>query len=316
MTVATGLYACLYLLTGLIALDKWRSVGWRPRGAIERASCLNLTLATLYLLVICLDPVWAFIDRTAGIPNVYLLVAASLLALQQKALQVLVEDRLRRYAGPPGRWRRALSSPWLPLGMVALATILFAAAPVHQTGTLDYAAFIARYATAPLVPAFIAALWAYPAAVLSQLFYLTLRWASTLPTADLRRRARLWLGGTAALLALIAHEFVYLTLRRLGATYDHAADVRFGLSVAGPGLAMSGGLIDFGLWVSRYRAYRHLGPLLEALRRATPDVATRAHGATGPGITNLELRLQARATEIRDRRLALLRGVGVQSVVH
>ncbi|MDP9374569.1 MAG: hypothetical protein M3Q65_19395, partial [Chloroflexota bacterium] len=305
MNGSTGLCLLLGALTGLTALDKWRSLGWRPRGAVQRAGCWALTIAPFFFLATA-PPTYALIDRATGLPNAALVVSTSLLAILLWVHQPLVEHGLHQHVGPPGRARRALLSPWPMLGTIALPTTLFALAPIHQGGTPGYPAFIARYATAPLTPAFVAAMAAYPAVAFAQMAYLSLRVAGRLPTADLRLRAWLWAGGHALGLALIAHEFAYIAARRSGLPYDRASLTRGALLLTSVGLLMSGGLVDFGVWVGRYRAYRRLRPLLEALRRATPDVPTHPPRAAGPGLAGLELRLQARAAEIRDRESVLL----------
>lgn len=317
------LHLSIVLLVAATALDKLWSLNWRSCGVVQRANCWTLTAIAL-ALAIMLPPVYLAIDQFTGIPNLAgllntHLVMFGLWAFQPVVGQLLasgIEHRMidQRLAQRMQARRKVLGSRWLLIGIIAALAVLFALAPVHGAEAPGFNGLIARYGEVPFMTEYTLIAAGYLALLTFDLFLLARTGIQSSLTAPLRLRARLQTYGWVAALAVLLHECLYVALRRLDMAYPatNSQAVRSGLLIGSVTLLMSGGFIDLYGWAYHYRAYRQLFPLWRDLRRATPEIKLRvlfqpSRSILGDALAmnDLQLRLQRRATEIRDAALAL-----------
>ncbi len=250
----TILHAGAALLVWITALDNLRTRPWRPENAIQRANCLTL-MAVALCFTIMLPPVYATVDRLTGAPNLAKLLADSLAILGPWAFSPVMTQLVvhgveaglidPHLAASLRARHRVVGSVWLLAGTGGLLIVLFVLAPVHQTETPGFSAFQARYGGTPFIAEYTFALLGYLGLAVYNLLLLA-QACTHLPTAPLRLRAQLQVGGWAAALVLMAHECLYVAIRRLGIEYPIAGveSVRHSFLVASIALLMSGGFID------------------------------------------------------------------------
>jgi hypothetical protein len=317
------LHLSIVLLVAATALDKLRSLNWHSCGAVQRANCCTLTAIALALAIV-LPPVYLAIDQFTGIPNLAgllntHLVVFGLWAFQPVVGQLLtsgieyrmIEPRLARHMQAR---RKILGSHWLLIGIIAILTVLFVLAPIHGAEAPGFNGLIARYGEVPFMTEYTLIAAGYLALFTFDLFLLARAGIQSGLTPPLRLRARLQAYGWVAALALLLHECLYVALRRLDMAYsaNNSQAIRSGLIAGSITLLMSGSFLDLYGWAYHYHAYRQLFLLWRDLRRATPEIKLRvlfqpSRSSLGDALAmnDIQLRLQRRATEIRDAALAL-----------
>ena len=301
------------------ALLAWAAVAYKlpalrrsPHDPALRAYWLTLLSLALALTVL-LPPVYLAVDRLAGFPNLARLLGHGSVLVTSWAVQAFLLHL--NFPGDAARGQiRQLG--WALAGALALMTTLFVLAPVEE----EALEFMTRYADAPFIPEYWLVFLSYLGLALVNQARLSWRYASLADRVALRLGLRLAAVGGVFGLGYVAHEGLYLALRRLGLSYplgdkDMVTRVLIagatGLMVIGSTMPAWGpriGLSALWRWGRRYRAYRRLYPLWLALYRSNPDIALippPSGLADALAVGDLGFRLYRQVIEIRDGRLAL-----------
>lgn len=301
------------------ALLAWTAVAYKlpalrrsPHDPALRAYWLTLLFLAIALTVL-LPPVYLAIDRLAGFPNLARLLGHSSVLVTSWAVQAFLLHLNFPGGAARGKIRRL---GWALAGALALMTALFVLAPVEE----EALEFMTRYANAPFILEYWAVFLSYLGLALVNQVRLSWRYASLADRVALRLGLRLAAVGGVFGLGYVAHEGLYVVVRRLGLDYplgdkDMVTRVLIagatGLMVIGSTMPAWGprvGVAALWRWVRRYRAYRRLYRLWLALYRSNPDIALippPAGLADALAVRDLGFRLYRQVIEIRDGRLAL-----------
>ncbi|MGX7823792.1 MAB_1171c family putative transporter [Actinokineospora sp. 24-640] len=197
------------------------------------------------------------------------------------------QDLLAQLNGlPRSRWNL-----WWATGMFAVMCLLYALTPdlwPHSPWVFEY--WVVYLLT--LTPAF------------GNVIRLCLRYARVTADRALRIGLRLIVLGTALALAYLVNRVVRTASGRFG--FDYELGHLFVVSAVAPNTAHLLVLLGVAVpavagWWRRYRRYRRLGPLWQALYEADPAIALTQR----IGFWNMRLRLYRRVIEIRDGLLDL-----------
>ncbi|WP_070195825.1 MAB_1171c family putative transporter [Streptomyces oceani] len=303
MTAQTALYWTCSALGWVTLLIKLHDLRDDPRNPMRQTVCVTLFLAAT--AVFCAAPATiTHVNRISGVPNLAApLVYSLLLALSASSLALITYWR-----ESPAHARRIVRR-WVfayALLIVAL-NVLFLLGEPSQERRVD---FDTHYADAPYLRSFILLYLLALAVAMTRLIRVGVRWARVVGRPWLRRGLRLIAAGSLGALLFSAAKLVAVAARLAGTDWDVLssqiapvfATLGLVLSAAGYALPAWGDrLTEARGRVTRYRAYRDLYPLWDAMRRAVPAIV--------PPIRvpwwDLELRLTRRLAEINDGRLAL-----------
>ncbi|GAA2440013.1 MAB_1171c family putative transporter [Streptomyces macrosporus] len=282
---------------------KLRALRRAPHNPMRRAICWTLFLASACLF--CAAPV--VIDRVndlTGVPNFAAPVVYCLLVALGASCHVLLA-----YWRMPVEEARTVARRWT-LAYAAVVAVLIALFTVGEAPDERLVDFDTHYANTPYIAQFVLLYLLALSVAMAVLVRMCLRWAKVAGRPWLRRG--LWL---IALGALGALGFGVAKLAAVAARWCDT-DWDWLSSRLAPALAMLGLVVSavgyalptLGDHLSglrgkagRYRAYRALYPLWDALRRATPAIVP----STRVPWWDFELRLTRRLAEINDGRLAL-----------
>ena len=285
--------------TLIATVAKWHST---PGNLGLRGYGLTLLLA-VSALTLLLPPVYSAIDRLSGRPNLARLLIDALAILAAWSLQSYIaqlRDPERGSFGP-------LGSVWLPVGTIATMAVLFALADVAVP---ERVRFVERYASAPVVCAYIIASVWYLAAVC--VLMARVAWANAREAADQQLRLRLRLHAAAWLLGLgyTLHVCLHAVLRLLGVAHPlgDATAVSSALAITSTLLNLNGEFCALFHWAAQYRRYRRLYPLWRALCAVSPRMpllTPRSLLADLLPVRRLEAKLYDRALAIADATVLL-----------
>ncbi|PJE94166.1 hypothetical protein CUT44_28140 [Streptomyces carminius] len=282
---------------------KLRDLRRSPRNPMLRAVCATLFLASAGVL--CAVPaVVGYLNRLTGVPN----FAAPLVYCVIVALGASCHVLLAYWRWPAER-ARPVARRWTLAyaAVIGCLVALFAAgeAPVERRTDFD-----TYYATDPRLAGFVVLYLVALGVAMVLLVRMCLRWARVAGRPWLRRGLRTVALGALGALGFTAVKLTAVAARWAGADWGWL-DYRAAPVLATAGLVVSA--VGYALPVTghrlsglralagRYRAYRALYPLWDALRRATPAVVSPARVPWW----DFELRLTRRLAEINDGRLAL-----------
>lgn len=274
-----------------------------PRDRMRWAVCATL-FACASIMTWSAPAAISALNQASGIPNLAALVSFSLVVVLGAAARVLVaywQNDADRASAIARRWLIAYS-----LVILALV-ILFALGDAPVERRTDFEVY---YATTPYIAQFVLLYLTAMAVALVSVAWRCWHWSRTVGPPWLRRGLRLIAVGSVFGIGVSTSRTMAVVARWFGGNWD-ALNVSVaavlavcGLAVAATGFALpawGGHLSRAAGWAGRYRAYRRLYPLWDALRRATPAIEL----PTRIPWWDLELRLTRRLTEINDGRLAL-----------
>ncbi|WP_050506938.1 MAB_1171c family putative transporter [Streptomyces rimosus] len=302
----TGQSIAAWIIAALVwaaALYQVRALFRHPGNPARWTVCTALFLAGA--AVSCSAPATiTYLNHLSGVPNLGTLVLYVLLVAVGASARLMLAY-WHSPTEPAGRsaWRWAAAYALL----IPLMCVLFA---LGDTPTERLADFDTYYATVPPIATCIVLYLLALAAMAASVAVTCWRWATVAGRPWLRRGLRVLTASAACELAFCAARLTAVAARWPGANWDalntKAAPV---FAFAAPALAAIGvalpacGQVLTRLWDRwhRYRAYRQLHPLWDALRRATPQIVL----STRPPWWDIDLRLTRRLAEINDGRLAL-----------
>lgn len=283
-----------------------------PGDAGRRSYWLTLLFLALALTVL-LPPVYLWLGRAGGIPNLGRLLGNGLVLIASWTVQAY----LFHLNYPPEHARpRVHRMAWALAAALGLMAILFALAPVDR----DAVDFTRRYGDAPYVLEYRLVFLAYLGLALVNVVRLSWRYAGVAERPALALGLRLVALGASFGLGYAAHEGLRVGTRRLGLGDPlPAAELLTQLLIAGsvslivvgstmPAWGPRVGIPVLSRWTGRYRACRRLYPLWRDLVRATPEIALvppPSPLADALAVRDLGFHLYRRVIEIRDGRLAL-----------
>lgn len=303
MTRTTLVYWACSAVAAVALLFKIHDLRDAPCNRMRWAVCSTLLLAGA--AVFCAAPATiAFVNRASGVPNLAApLVYSMLLALSASSLVLIAYWR-----DPPGAARRT-ARRWLLAYALLIGCLnvlfLLGDAPVERRRDFD-----THYATTPYIAEFIVLYLLALTGAMIGLIRTGRHWARVAGRPWLRRGLRLIMSGSAGALAFSVTKLAAVVARWTGTDWDRlSTEVAPGFAVLGLLLSAAGyALPAWGVHLTRargrcarYRAYRDLYPLWDALRRATPAIVPPARVPWW----DLELRLTRRLAEINDGSLAL-----------
>lgn len=288
---------------GAAFVYKLRDLLRTPRNHLLRAICTSVFLASTSIFFAA-PTVVAFVNRATGVSNFAAPLVYSIVVSLGASLLVLV----LYWRGPADKARR--TARWWLLTYAAVLVALNALFVLGNAKLERRVDFDTYYATTPYIAEFIILyLMAHAVAALA-LFLVSWRWARIAGRPWLCRGLRVIALGNvcglgfdlAKLIAVIARwldrdvDWLSSSIApALGALGTLIAAVGLLLPTAGERLTRMAG------WIARYRAYRELFPLWDALSTATPDIVPDVHIPRW----HFELRLTRRLAEINDGRLVL-----------
>ncbi|MEV0732261.1 MAB_1171c family putative transporter [Polymorphospora sp. NPDC050346] len=280
----------------LKATQLWRD----PRNPALRAACGVLAGLVIGMLA-GWDPLYHAFNAAIGVPNIarYVQHAGALVAaaaVQSLYLHLGDPEKAPRRA----RWRWAI-----------LAAVLIVMAIAFERASLDVERaddFAENYATAPHFSTYMLVYLAYLALAMIDIFRMSVRYGRRLPPSLLRLGIRLLAVGSVVGLLYVVHKGLFVGLTRAGVELPWAEQpVSRVLIVAGIILVASGlitpsigtALTNLRHWWPRYRLYRRLQPLWEAIYRVNKEISLHPLPALPtPGQVNTAL--YRRVIEIRD----------------
>jgi hypothetical protein len=299
----TPVYWTCSLIGWATLVYKLQDLRRAPRNPMVWSVCSTLFLAATAVFFAAPRAI-AFVNRVSGVPNLGApLVYALLLALSASSLALITYWRY-----PPARARRTARA-WV-LTYALLVAVLWALFVLGETPVERRVDFDTYYATTPYTVEFILLYLLAMTVAMVGLIRTGARWARVAGRPWLRRGLRLIVAGSAGALAFALAKLVAVAGVWAGRDWAFlSTDVApvfavlgLLLSAAGYALPASGQhLTRLRGRFDRYRAYRDLYPLWDALRRATPAIVPPARVPWW----DLELRLTRRLAEINDGRLAL-----------
>jgi hypothetical protein len=303
VTDPTPVYWTCSLIGWATLCYKLQDLRRAPRNPMVWAVCSTLFLAATAVFFAAPRAI-SFVNRTSGIANLGApLVYALLLALSASSLALITYWRY-----PPARARRTARA-WV--GTYALlVAVLWALFALGETPVERRVDFDTYYATTPYTVEFILLYLLAMTVAMVGLIRTGARWARVAGRPWLRRGLRLIVAGSAGALAFSLAKLVAVAGVWTGRDWAFLstevapvfAVLGLLLSAAGYAPPASGEhLTRLRGRFDRYRAYRDLYPLWDALRRATPAIVPPARVPWW----DLELRLTRRLAEINDGRLAL-----------
>ncbi|MCT2593535.1 hypothetical protein LHJ74_27140 [Streptomyces sp. N2-109] len=274
-----------------------------PRNPMRWAVCVTLFLAATAVFFAAPRAI-ARVNSVTGVHNCSApLVYSLLIALSSSSLALIAFWR-----HPPER-ARLIARHWVvtyTLLIVCLNVLFFLGdAPVERR--LDFDTY---YANTPYIAESILVYLLALAVAMIQLIRTGAHWAQIAGRAWLRRGLWFIVAGAVGGLLFALSKLVAVVARWTGRNWDAlSTDVApvfatLGLVVSATGYALPAGgehLTRLRGRFARYRAYRDLYPLWDALRRAVPAIVPPARLPWW----DLELRLTRRLAEINDGRLAL-----------
>ncbi|MDG9702070.1 MAB_1171c family putative transporter [Streptomyces sp. DH37] len=282
---------------------KLRDLRRAPRNPMRRAVCATLFLASA--CVFCGAPaVIEAVNRLTGVPNFSApLVYCLLVALGASCHVLMAYWRLSAEEARPVARRWTLAYAAVVVTLIALFVV--GDASVEKPVNFD-----THYATTPYIAQFVLLYLVALNVAMVSLMRMCWGWAKVAGRPWLRRGLRLIVLGALGAFGFGVAKLTAVAARWTGTDWD-------GLdSVLAPALAMVGlvvSAVGYALpalgdhlsvlrgRIGRYRAYRALYPLWDALRRATPAIVPPARVPWW----DFELRLTRRLAEINDGRLAL-----------
>jgi hypothetical protein len=253
--------------------------------------------------------VWVFsapttivkVNRLLGISNVSALVVYCLIIALAASAQVLVLYWRNEKATKNARARVVIFA-----GLIAIMIVLFALGSVPVQRLTDFDTY---YARTPWIAEFITIYVLAHASAGIGVARMCWRWARDAGRPWLRRGLRIIVIGAALGLGFDSLKLIALVARWVGGNLDSLSTAvaptfaALGVLVIAAGFTLPAAGSRFsGLRASalRYRSYRWLYPLWDAVVHATPHI----HTSFSLG-WNLELRVTRRLAEIRDGWLSL-----------
>jgi len=282
---------------------KLRDLRRAPRNPMRRAICSTLFLASV--CVFCAAPaVIGLLNRLTGVANFAAPLVYCLLVALGASCHVLLA-----YWRWPAEQALTIARRWtLAYAVIVMALVaLFAVGEAPVERRVDFDTY---YADTPYIAGFVLLYLLAVAVAMAVQVRMCWGWARVAGRPWLRRG--LWLIGLGALGALgfSVAKLAAVVARWCGTDWDWLSSrlapvlALLGLVVSAVGYALpvlGDHLSGLRGWVERYRAYRALYPLWDALRRATPAIVP----PTRVPWWDFELRLTRRLAEINDGRLAL-----------
>jgi len=285
---------------GLYKLGELRAA---PRDRTRWALCAAL-LCLAADLTLAAPASIVQINRVSGIPNLAAPIVYSLIVGLAVSVQVLLmcwRDSSER-AWPRGR-------RWFQVYGVVIVSlfVLFALGDTPDERLIDFDTY---YARTPYIAEFIVIYLVLSGTASARIVWMCWRWAPVAGRPWLRRGLRAITVGAVLGLAFSVLKLIAVVARWFGVDLDVLSSRAAPAAACVGTVSFVGGFMlpAFGQRltqarrrIDRYRAYRALRPLWDALRRASPDIV--------PSVRlpwwDLELRLTRRLTEIADGRLAL-----------
>lgn len=273
----------------------------RPQNDAQRANSLTL-LCMAFCFTVLDPPIYAAIDRVAGVPNLARLLGNGCGVVGACAFAPVATE----LSGSPPRSRGTWDSWWLMALTLALMIGLFVRANLSASAP---GGFPERYDTMPAVAAYRCVFLSYIGLTCCRCFVLWHRRFSAAVRAVTRpalgRQIRLQTVGWALGAAYCAQECVYILLRAVGAVAPTAYSpaLAYGLLAGCFALILSDGFFTIWDCAQRYRTYSELSPLWHDLFTVLPGIALdppRAGWRRSAKLGDLDFRLHRRATEIRD----------------
>lgn len=270
------------------------------------ALCATFAILTLtYTLFI--PAVWAWVDRTLGVPNIGGIINQGMVILLTMAqLSVVL-----RWSDPPEvAWPRIRFRLWLYSLVLLAMAVLYALALSTSVQDHDY---VLALVGSPYYQVYLVLyLGAYTLGQ-ADVMRLCWRYAKVAGRPWLRRGLRLAAASSALGLVYSAGrvgDLVAVLFDHTGQWWEPVVQLAIGLAALlkvigwtipgwGPRLSVALGARD------RRRALRELTPLWQALYRSSPDIALLDPISGGMPRPNLEFRLYRKVIEIRDGQLAL-----------
>ncbi|GCD40814.1 MAB_1171c family putative transporter [Streptomyces paromomycinus] len=302
----TGQSIAAWITAALVwtaALYQVRALFRRPGNPARWTVCAALFLAGAAVSSSAPATI-TYLNLLSDVPNLGMLVLYVLLiAVGASARLMLGYWHSPTEAAGRAAWRWAAVYALL----IPVMCVLFALgdAPVERLTDFD-----TYYATTPLIAACIVLYLLALAAMAASVGVTCWRWATVAGRPWLRRGLRVLTASAATEVAFCAIRLAAVTARWAGEDWDALnTKVAPAFAFAAPLLAAVGVALPAcgqnltRLWDRwhRYRAYRKLHPLWDALRRATPQIVPPAR----PPWWDIDLRLTRRLAEINDGRLAL-----------
>lgn len=245
-----------------------------------------------------------YLNRLSGVPNFGMLVLYVLLVAVGASARLML-GYWHSPTEPAGRTAWRWAAAYALLIPVICALFALGDAPVERLTDFD-----TYYATVPLIAACIVLYLLALAAMAGSVGVTCWGWAAVAGRPWLRRGLRVLTASAAIEVTFCAIRLSAVAARWAGADWNtlntkvapvfaFAAPLFAAVGVALP--ACGQGLTRLWDRWNRYRAYRKLHPLWNALRRATPQIVP----PTRPPWWDIDLRLTRRLAEINDGRLAL-----------
>lgn len=307
----------LYPLAAALA---WAALAYRLARGLRRDPgdpalyAVSAVFAILAVIFTVSSPVvWGALDRAVGVPNLALLVSQSGVVAFSATIQCLIFfwTHPRREGWRHARWRIAWAAT-----VLLLMAVLFDLTAAREESVRTAAA---SYAHDPVYAVYLGVYLAAFTVGVVDISRLCLSYASSTSRPWLSRGLRLTAAGSAL-------GLVYCLLRTatLIAAQTGHDPYRWEFLVP-PASALGGILVVLGLslpalgphlasaagWVSRWRAYRSLHPLWNAVRLTTPEVVLSG-GERRTAWRRLDHRLHRRIIEIGDGVRAVREHLGEQ----